>query len=201
MLASVYDPTTKNASAFDMANMDESANEKILTSAERTQIATNKTNADASKVKTDLISITQAVNLDTIESDTSTNNAKVGITPTQANDIATNNVKISYTDAAAVALNTAKVVTPTITANTGTVISLTNVIGNLCNMASANPTTTYTTTGTTAGANAIVLINATSEPTITGATKIKGNAFIINTDMHLVVQYLGVTVQYFFIEL
>lgn len=56
------------------------------------QVATNKTNADASKIITDNITITQAVNLDTIESDTTTNNAK-----------------ISYTDSAAVTANTAKV--------------------------------------------------------------------------------------------
>lgn len=48
------------------------------------------TDADAAKVG--FISVTQAVDLDTIESDTATNNAK-----------------ISYTDAAAVAANTAKV--------------------------------------------------------------------------------------------
>ena len=38
---------------------------------------TIETNSNASKVKTDFITVTQAVNLDTIESDTATNNAKV----------------------------------------------------------------------------------------------------------------------------
>lgn len=47
--------------------------------------------------------------LDEIEARTDTNDAKVGITPTQASNITTNNAKISYTDAAAVAANTAKV--------------------------------------------------------------------------------------------
>lgn len=47
--------------------------------------------------------------LDEIEARTDTNDAKVGITPTQASDITTNNAKISYTDAAAVSANTAKV--------------------------------------------------------------------------------------------
>ena len=50
---------------------------------------------DATKVG--FISVTQAVNLDTIESDTATNNAKVGITPTQASNIVTNNAKLSAT--------------------------------------------------------------------------------------------------------
>lgn len=49
-------------------------------------------NLSADGTKLDFISVTQAVDLDTIESDTATNNAK-----------------ISYTDAAAVAANTAKV--------------------------------------------------------------------------------------------
>lgn len=50
--------------------------------------------ADATKVG--FISITQAVDLDTIESDVATNNAKVGITTQQASDITTNNAKISF---------------------------------------------------------------------------------------------------------
>jgi len=123
---------------------------------------------DATKVGH--LTVTGAVDLDTINDDVSSNNAKTTSTPT-------------------------------VTANTLTVINLSNPAGNICNMASANSTTTYTTTGATAGGNAIVLINAASEPTITGATKIKGNDFIVSTDMHMVVQYLGVTVQYFFIEL
>jgi len=36
---SVYDPNSKNASAFDMANMDESASSKILTDTEREKLA------------------------------------------------------------------------------------------------------------------------------------------------------------------
>lgn len=50
--------------------------------------------ADATKVG--FISVTQAVDLDTIESDVATNNAKVGITTQQASDITTNNAKISF---------------------------------------------------------------------------------------------------------
>ena len=50
--------------------------------------------ADATKVG--FISVTQAVDLDTLESDVATNNAKVGITTTQANNITANNAKISF---------------------------------------------------------------------------------------------------------
>ena len=82
-----------------------------------------------------------------------------------------------------------------------TVIDLTNVLGTYYDMGSANAATTYTTTGTTLGAFACVLINAASEPTVTGATNIKGSDFIISTDMHMWVQYFGTTVQYFFAEL
>lgn len=120
MLAATYDPNTVAGDAFDMDSMVEGATTKILTDTERTaisnntakvtydgaaQVATNKTNADASKVVTDHISVTQAVDLDTIESNVTTNNAKV-----------------SYTDSAAVAANTSKPDGSTITAEIGAAI-------------------------------------------------------------------------------
>ena len=55
-------------------------------------VATHTTDISNIETKTDFITVTQAVDLDTMES-----------------NIATNNAKISYTDAAAVALNTAKI--------------------------------------------------------------------------------------------
>jgi len=39
MLKAVYDPTAKNASAFSMGNMDETATKKILTDTERTKLS------------------------------------------------------------------------------------------------------------------------------------------------------------------
>lgn len=60
--------------------------------------------ADSAKVG--FISITQAVDLDTIESDVATNNAKVGITTTQANNITTNNAKISFDSTSSTKLGT-----------------------------------------------------------------------------------------------
>ena len=47
------------------------------------------------RAKLGFITVTQAVNLDTMESDIATNNSKVGITPTQAANIVTNNAKIT----------------------------------------------------------------------------------------------------------
>lgn len=58
--------------------------------------------ADATKVG--YISVTQAVDLDTLESDVATNNAKVGITTQQASDITANNAKISFDSASSTKL-------------------------------------------------------------------------------------------------
>lgn len=110
------------------------------------------------------------------------------ISPTQSSDITENNGKVSFSGI-------------TETANTSTIINLSNVIGNLCNMASANATTTYTLTGTVTGGNARVLINAASEPIITGATNITGSDFIISTDMYLVVFNNGNVTQFWFEEI
>jgi hypothetical protein len=65
--------------------------------------------ADSQKVG--FITVTQAVDLDTIESDVATNNFKVGITTQQANEIAANTLKTGITteQANAITANTAKV--------------------------------------------------------------------------------------------
>jgi hypothetical protein len=84
---------------------------------------------------------------------------------------------------------------------TGTVISLDNPLGYYGDMTTANTATTYTTTGTTLGAFAVIRINAATQPAITGATLLTGATFAASTDMHMVVQYFGVTVQYYFIAL
>ena len=56
-----------------------------------TQVATNKTNADASKIKTDFITVTQAVNLDTIETNSNASKVKTDfITVTGAIDLDSN---------------------------------------------------------------------------------------------------------------
>jgi hypothetical protein len=60
--------------------------------------------ADSTKVG--FISVTQAVDLDTLESDVATNNAKVGITTTQADNITANNAKISFDSTSSTKLGT-----------------------------------------------------------------------------------------------
>ncbi|HRO90376.1 MAG TPA: hypothetical protein PLC06_07755 [Promineifilum sp.] len=50
MLVSVYDPNAKEADAFDMANMVEGANAKVLTASERAAIATIASKLGASDV-------------------------------------------------------------------------------------------------------------------------------------------------------
>ncbi len=81
---------------------------------------------------------------------------------------------------------------------TGVSLKLTNQEGTLYNMSSANSGTTYTTAGTTLNAYARCLINAASEPTVTGGTKITGSTFVISTDMYLTVWYNGNRVEYWF---
>ncbi len=68
--------------------------------------------ADATKVG--YITVTQAVDLDTLESNVATNNAKTGITTQQAADITMNNAKvgITTTQANAITTNSAKVSFP-----------------------------------------------------------------------------------------
>jgi hypothetical protein len=85
---------------------------------------------------------------------------------------------------------------------TGTVISLTNPLGYYGDMTTANTATTYTTTGTTLGAFAVIRINAATQPTVDGSsTPLPGATFAVSTDMHMVIQYFGVTVQFYFIAL
>jgi hypothetical protein len=78
MLEAVYDPTNVSGDAFDMDNMVEGATNKILTAAERAKVGhltvtqavdldAIETNSNASKVKTDFLTVTQAVDLDAIE--------------------------------------------------------------------------------------------------------------------------------------
>ena len=85
---------------------------------------------------------------------------------------------------------------PQTIADTGTVINLGNTGGNLCNMASANATATYTLTGSVDFGSSLILINRATAPTITGATNILGSDFIANTDMYLQVFNNGTRVEY-----
>jgi len=81
--------------------------------------------------KLDNIVVTQAVNLDTIESDTATNNVKVGITSAQASDITANNAKVGITptQASNITTNNAKVsdINHNVTTNLSTSTAATTV--------------------------------------------------------------------------
>ena len=72
---------------------------------------TNKYTTAANLTKLGHISVSQAVDLDTIESDVTTNNAKVGITTQQASEISANTLKtgITPTQASNITTNNAKV--------------------------------------------------------------------------------------------
>jgi hypothetical protein len=125
-------------------------------------------------------------------------------TDVQAHSTVLDNTTASFTTAQETKLsNTSNTNTgdQVASSGTGTVISLTNALGYYGDMTTANTSTTYTTTGTTLGAFAVIRINAATQPAITGATLLTGATFAASTDMHMVVQYFGVTVQYYFIAL
>ena len=85
---------------------------------------------------------------------------------------------------------------PTQTIDTGSKISLHNMLGNYCNMATANTTSPYSYNSEVLGGFARVLINRATEPSVTGATKIFGSTFLISTNMYLTVHYNGNRAEY-----
>jgi len=104
--------------AVDLDTMESNIatnNSKVgITTQQASDITTNNaknTYPSADGTKVGFISVTQAVDLDTIESDVTTNNAKVGITTTQASEIAANTLKtgITSTQASNITANNAKV--------------------------------------------------------------------------------------------
>ena len=87
------------------------------------------------------------------------------------------------------------------TATTGaTALNLQNVVGVYHDMGSANTATTYTIspTPTTLGGFARVLINSTSQPSVTSATLIKGDTFAPSINMYMTAQWNGNRVEYWF---
>lgn len=117
MLAATYDPGNVNDDAFDMENMTEGATKKILTAAERTKLGhltvtqavdldTMETQAAAgaaAKVKTDFLTVTQAVDLDTMETDVAASKAKTDhISVSQAVDLDAIETRVNALDAAVI---------------------------------------------------------------------------------------------------
>lgn len=85
--------------------------------------------------------------------------------------------------------------------STGVALTL-NKGGNSYNMAAANAGTTYTVVaGSGAMDWAISLINTTSEPVVTGATKTGDVAWVTGTAMYLVVWNNGNRNEFFFLTI
>lgn len=90
---------------------------------------------------------------------------------------------------------------PSVITGTGSELNLSSIVGAYYNMITASSSSVFTTVSEVPGGFAVSLINRSTEPTVTGATKIKGSEFVASTDMHLFVQYFGEDIQYFFAEL
>ena len=78
--------------------------------------------------------------------------------------------------------------------------------GRFYNTGSGASGATYTTytiaTGAVTGGNCLVKIRATTEPTVTGATKLSGSAeFAASTDMFMVVFHTGGANYYFLLSI
>lgn len=80
MLKATYDPTAKNADAFSMDNMDETATKKILSDTERTEISSNTTHRGTVTGNPHDVKATQITDFQTqvsANSDVTANTAKV----------------------------------------------------------------------------------------------------------------------------
>lgn len=80
---------------------------------------------------------------------------------------------------------------------TGSNIPLNLITGNF-QVSAQNTSLVYTTSNLKRGGWAQILINASSEPSVTGAIKIAGSAFSASTNMYLNVRYNGNIVEFFF---
>ena len=87
-----------------------------------------------------------------------------------------------------------------ITLDTGSVIDLSNPLGNYCNQLSASNVMSFTTENEVFGGWAKVLINTTNPPEVVGATQDDGNEFTYGIDMYLVVYYDNSGVKYFYLK-
>ena len=108
---------------------------------------------------------------------------------------------LTDTERTAITTNSGKTTNKEAASGTGATLYLTNQEGIFYDMSAPNTATTYTTSGTILSAFARVLINAATEPTVTGATKIKGHDFIASTDMYLTAWYNGNRVEFWFEEI
>lgn len=87
------------------------------------------------------------------------------------------------------------------TTNTGATIDLGYIGGNTCNMSGANTNASYTLVNSVLNGNAEVLINRSTEPTITGATAFTDSGFVADTNQIMCVKNYGgsIGVKYYFL--
>jgi hypothetical protein len=154
---------------------------------------TNKYTTAANLTKLGHISVSQAIDLDTIESDVATNNAKVGITTEQANEIAANTLKTGITTQQAndITANNAKVGITTQQANdiTANNAKVSMVLGTSAGTALEGDTALLQlgTTSTTALAGDTTTISAQQASDIStnnakvGITTGQADAIVANT--------------------
>lgn len=84
--------------------------------------------------------------------------------------------------------------------NSGTDIDLSTTGGNFMYMTAPSGITTYTKSNEVLGGWAMVLVNAASEPVVTGATKVNGANFTPSTDQYMIVMYNGNVTEYYFLD-
>ena len=133
---------------------------------------THKFATAAELTKVGHLSVTQAVNLDTMETNIATNNGKVSYTDSAA--VVLNTAKVSYTGAAAVALNTAKDTYPSADATKMGFISVSQAV---------NLDTMETTIGTnTSAANTAAIAAITAQNSLsTHSSSLDGHADVTFT--------------------
>lgn len=101
---------------------------------------------------------------------------------------------------------TKEVKAPTETLDTGVTIDMSNMLGNYCNMSTANTNENITLVNEVLGGGALIKGNWINEPTFTHATlgasvKIAGASFASATDMYVAIWYNGVRFEHKYIEI
>ena len=157
--------------------------------------------APAQFTKLSNVSVTQAVDLDTMESNIATNNAKVSADGSVATH---SDVSLSGIATGDILVWNGSSFAPTIggpATGSGTTLSLANIAGTYYGMGTASTDTSFTVTGAVLGGWAQVRTQgAASEPTVTGSTKIAGATWDGTNNFYLVVTYNGSATQHFFLK-
>lgn len=195
----VYDNATSGLTATTMQAAIDEVEARVDTNDAKTGITS------AEQTKLGHITVSQAVDLDTMESNIATNNAKVSAdgSITSHSDV----VITTPSTGQVLEYNGTNWVNATATGGsspttgTGSTLDISNTMGTYYNMAGGTITTTFTVTGGVLGGWAKVYINGSAtEPTVTGATKLKGATYDSANDYYLIVEYNGVRYDYFLVQ-